>query len=231
MVRRLVGLVDWTDQSQASAEDIIGELEKLIPVDPPDFLRVEINEAVATAWVGIGNHFDRASKLAAATSAYRCAIEAYQAAGETAEARKVRLKLVSMIRRLAVDFDETITQIAGMLDEIEAEGPSLQRAQMRLELAETYVSIGDHEAARAQIQAAEQDSWGCGWPAPDLNNIGGSFVDWVAHAEATSQTSGEFAEALFTELTVEATALALRARVATEASEHEGLFLRCRAAR
>jgi hypothetical protein len=64
-----------------------------------------------------------------------------------------------MIRRLAVDFDETITQIAGMLDEIEAEGPNLQRVQMRLELAETYVSIGDHGAARAQIQAAEQDSW------------------------------------------------------------------------
>jgi hypothetical protein len=44
VIRRLVGLADWTERSQAEAEEIIAELEKLLPVDPPDFLRVEINE-------------------------------------------------------------------------------------------------------------------------------------------------------------------------------------------
>jgi hypothetical protein len=219
---RIIRLADWTASSPAEAEQIVAELEKLRAMDPPDYLAADISEALATTWVGIGDHLDDdPSKLQFASTAYGRAIEAYEAPGQVGEARKVRLKLVALIRKLVVDFDETIAQITPMLAAIEGQEPTLQHAQMRLELAQTYAAVGEIDAVRAQIAAAEADSWRCGWPQPDVNDIKGSFARWVAHAEATCNTDAEFAEALFTELTVEATVLALRARIASEVSERD----------
>jgi hypothetical protein len=77
---------------------------------------------------------------------------------------------------------------------------------------------------RARFQAAEEDSWRCGWPPPDLNDIDGSFARWVGHAEATCHGSEEFAEALFTQLAVETTALALRGKLAGDPAERDACF-------
>jgi CHAT domain-containing protein len=220
LVHRFLRLADWTESSQAEAEQIIVELEQLLTTDPPHFLAIELREAVAIAWTGIGDYLADTSTPADAAGAYLRAIQAFATAEEFTEARMVRLRLLAL-SRVAIDFDELITQISAMLDEIENQQPNLQQAELRLELAETYALVDDYDAASVHVEAAEMDSWRCGWPQPDLDDINSSFVQWVAHAEAICNTPEEFSEVLFTELTVEQTALALRARISANASKRD----------
>lgn len=214
---RLISHADWNDESEAAARKIINELEALQAENPPGFLCED--EAIAIAWDGVGTHLDGARLVEPAMKAYRRAVIAFEAAKQKVEARKMWLKMVVMIRRLSVNFDETIEQISEMLGEIEADEPSLERAKMHLELGETFSAVGDRKAALKEIESAENESWRCGWWPPDLDDIEGSFSKWVAQAELIGTTADEFATAIFDEISLESAALALRSKVALDVAE------------
>ena len=91
----------WSAEGHAEAERLLSELERLRSAEPRDYLDADIGWGIGTVREGIADQLNAAGKLAEAKQHYVAAAAAFTAAGHARDARRCRLSLVAMVRRLA----------------------------------------------------------------------------------------------------------------------------------
>jgi CHAT domain-containing protein len=207
----------WSPAMEDDASHLLSELEQLKSLEPTDYLAADIQEAIAMVHDGVGDQLNGVvGDIERASQEYEQAIACYDAIGRKREARACRLKMVGMIRRLSADFNTTIARLNLLIDESLGDRPSIQRAETRIALAETYSQIGDLFSTNEQLELAEQDIAGSGYVAVDAEDPDGCFRRWVEHAEKVCTEAESFEAELASLLALSSEAFSIRGRMEKE---------------
>jgi len=180
----------WTAETSAACERLAAQLELLLDSEPPDYLRDDILEAVATIREGIADQRNAAGELDAATDCYVRGAAVWDQTGKAQTGRACRLKLIAMIRRLAADFDKTIQELTAILERFPA--APMARAEIRVELAQTYASVDDVYAMNAELKAVGQELASLNYTVPDPDDPESALTHWMELAGKTCAGPQEF---------------------------------------
>lgn len=206
----------WTAETQAEAERLIAELERLRVGEPRDYLDADLGWGIGTVREGIADQLNAAGKLAEAKRYYFAAVDAFAAVGYGRDARRCRQSLVAMVRRLSAGFDETIIELNAMLEESGASKSSVAYAEMRTALAQTYALVGDVTAAKVQLDLAAKEVAACGYAAADIDAPERTVSAWIERADVACPVAEDFEAEIASLITLHAAASEARGRIDTD---------------
>lgn len=206
----------WSPETVERLQNIREEFERLLKVDPADYLYQDIQEAIASIWEGVGDFAYGALKDGEkARIDYEQAISIYDddEIGLPKAADQCRLKIAKIVLSQEANFDNAIQRLRPILDQFPRERKSLEHATALLQLAQTYTAIGDAYEAGKCLDEIESELTALKYHAPDREHPEQSLSQWMDTAERLSATSEEFEKALLDVVTLYAGIFTARSRM------------------
>jgi tetratricopeptide (TPR) repeat protein len=228
VINRLAGIKvnsrALTGESRDAYERIIDDFEQLLQVEPVDYLAADIKYMIALAldikygmvflWEGIGDEPNPTlDEIDKAKQHYMRAAAMWDELGRMNAARACRLKAIDIIRRFAADFDQAIKDLSAILDQFPRGKVSVGRAEIRMELAQTYASIGDAFALSEQLKAIDDELAVLKYSAPHPEDPERSLVEWIAQADDACSYSEDFEAELASLVALHAAVFSLRGKM------------------
>ncbi|MEZ4771421.1 MAG: CHAT domain-containing protein, partial [Caldilineales bacterium] len=188
---------------------------------PIDYLAGDLASAMVDALAAASDCALELGDAAQARDLLQQAVGEADRYDQPSQAAALRLKLATLLFNRAGSYDQALRELLPLRAALDGRGPSLERVQLTLLLAEAYVRIGDtFETARA-VRDAEADLAALGCLAPDAAGLEPALATWILTADRLTTTPNEFRAALHGIVKAVMTIASLQQKIATSSVDQD----------